>query len=130
LGYVWPHWRAFVVAIIALVVVAGTEAGFAYFLQPMIDGTFVEKDSTIIKWTPFVLIGIFLVRGSATFISGYLMSWVAQKVICTLRGEMFEQLLRLPVTFYDNTPSGTLIAKLIYDVQQVSRAFTTVGNWQ
>ena len=126
LTYVWPHWRAFVVAVLALVVVGGTEAVFAYFLQPMFDGTFVERDPNVVKWTPFVLIAIFLVRGSATFASGYLMSWVAQKVIYTLRAEMFEQLLRLPVTVYDNTSAGTLIAKLIYDVQQVSRASTDV----
>ena len=126
LTYVWPHWRAFVVAVLALVVVGGTEAIFAYFLQPMFDGTFVDRDPDIVKWTPFVLIGIFLVRGSATFASGYLMSWVSQKVIYTLRGEMFTQLLRLPVTFFDNTPSGTLVSKLIYDVQQVSQASTAV----
>jgi subfamily B ATP-binding cassette protein MsbA len=126
LTYVWPHWRAFVVAVLALVVVGGTEAVFAYFLQPMFDGTFVDKDPDIVRWTPFVLIGIFLVRGSATFASGYLMSWVSQMVINTLRGEMFQQLLRLPVTFFDNTPSGTLVSKLIYDVQQVSQASTAV----
>ncbi|MDH5784910.1 MAG: lipid A export permease/ATP-binding protein MsbA [Chromatiales bacterium] len=126
LGYVWPHWRAFVVAIIALLIVGGTEAVFAYFLQPMFDGTFVERDPEVVKWTPIVLVVIFVVRGGATFASGYLMSWVAQRVIYTLRGEMFAHLLRLPVTVYDSTPSGRLIAKLIYDVQQVSRASTDV----
>ena len=45
--------------------VASKEAAFAYFLQPMIDGTFVTKDPGIIKWTPFVLDGILFVRGSA-----------------------------------------------------------------
>jgi subfamily B ATP-binding cassette protein MsbA len=126
LAYVWPHWRAFFIAIAALILVAATEASFAAFLKPMMDGSFVDKDPEIIKLTPFVLIGIFLLRGGAAFVSSYLMSWVAQKVICTLRGEMFEQLLRLPVNFFDNTPSGTLISKLIYDVQQVARASTDV----
>jgi subfamily B ATP-binding cassette protein MsbA len=126
LGYVWPHWRAFLVAIFALVVVAGTEAGFAAFLKPMMDGSFVEKDPEIIKLTPIILIVIFLLRGVAAFVSGYLMAWVSRRVISTLRGEMFQQLLRLPVTFFDNTPSGTLIAKLIYDVEQVARATTEV----
>ena len=126
LGYVWPHWRAFAIAIIALVVVAATEAGFAAFLKPMMDGSFVEKDPDIVKLTPIVLILIFLVRGAASYVSGYLMAWVARKVISTLRGEMFEQLLRLPVRFFDNTPSGSLLSKLIYDVEQVARATTDV----
>ncbi len=126
LGYVWPHWRAFAVAIFALIVVAGTEAGFAAFLKPMMDGSFIDKDPQIIKLTPIVLILIFLFRGVAAYVSGYLMAWVARRVICTLRGEMFAQLLHLPVSFFDNTPSGTLVAKLIYDVEQVARATTDV----
>jgi len=126
LGYVLPHWRAFVTAIIGLVIVAGTEAGFAAFIKPMMDGSFVERDPEVIKLTPFVLIGIFLIRGIASFLSGYSMAWVARKVISNLRGEMFRQLLRLPVTFYDATPSGTLLSKLIYDVEQVARATTDV----
>jgi subfamily B ATP-binding cassette protein MsbA len=126
LTYVWPHWRAFVIAIIALVGVAGAEGGFAAFLKPMIDGSFVEKDPDIIKLTPIIIILIFFVHGVATYTSGYLMAWVGRQVISTLRGEMFAQLLRLPVTFFDNTPSGTLISKLIYDVEQVARATTEV----
>ncbi|MCW8917585.1 MAG: lipid A export permease/ATP-binding protein MsbA [Gammaproteobacteria bacterium] len=126
LGYVLPHWRAFFVAIFALVVVAGTEAGFAAFLKPMMDGSFVEKDPEIVRLTPIILIAIFLVRGVAAYLSGYLMAWVARRVISTLRGEMFAQLLRLPVSFFDNTPSGTLLSKLIYNVEQVARATTGV----
>lgn len=126
LGYVWPHWRAFVVALIALIGVAATEAGFAAFIKPMMDGSFVEKDPDIVRLTPIVLIAIFLVRGVATYTSSFLMAWVARKVISTLRGEMFAQLLRLPVSFYDSIPSGTLLAKLIYDVEQVARATTDV----
>ncbi|MGM0594886.1 MAG: lipid A export permease/ATP-binding protein MsbA [Pseudomonadota bacterium] len=124
LGYVVPHWRAFVISVTALVIVAGTEAGFAAFIKPMIDGSFVENDPRIIQWTPIILIALFFVRGVANFLSKYWMSWVARKVINVLRGEMFAQLLRLPVSFYDSTPSGTLLSKLIYDVEQVARATT------
>jgi len=124
LGYVLPHWRAFIISIVASALVAGTETGFAAYLKPMIDGSFVEKDPFIIKMTPLILIGLFFVRGIANFLSKYWMSWVARKVINVLRGEMFAQLLRLPVSFFDSTPSGTLLSKLVYDVEQVARATT------
>ncbi|HEY9148240.1 MAG TPA: lipid A export permease/ATP-binding protein MsbA [Gammaproteobacteria bacterium] len=124
LGYVLPHWRAFAISIIALMVVASTEVGFAAFIKPLIDGSFVEQDPDVTKWAPLILIGLFLVRGIATYLSKYWMSWVARKVINVLRGEMFSQLLRLPVSFFDATPSGTLLSKLIYDVEQVATATT------
>lgn len=124
LGYVLPHWRAFLISIVASVVVAGTETGFAAFLKPMIDGSFVQKDPWIIKMTPFIMVGIFFVRAVANYHSKYWMSWVARKVINVLRGQMFNQLLCLPVSFFDATPSGTLLSKLVYDVEQVARATT------
>lgn len=126
LGYVWPHWRAFVVATTALVFVAATETGFAALMKPMMDGSFVERDPEVIRLVPWAIIGLFLIRGIASFLSAYWMGWVARKVIKTLRGEMFASLLRLPVSFFDATPSGTLLSKLIYDVEQVARASTEV----
>ena len=126
LGYVVPHWKAFVVATVALIVVAATETGFAMLMKPMMDGSFVERDMDVIRWTPVVLIGLFFVRGIASYLSEYWMAWVARRVIKVLRGEMFEQLLKLPVSFYDSSPSGTLISKLIYDVEQVALAATDV----
>ncbi len=126
LTYVTPHWRAFVAATVALAMVAGTEATFAYFIKPMMDGTFVERDPFIIKMTPVVLVVIFLVRGTASFVAGYWMAWVGRKVIKVFRSEMFQQLLCLPVSFFDATPSGTILSKLIYDVEQVARATTDV----
>lgn len=126
LGYVLPHWRAFIFSTVALVIVAGTETGFAALMKPIMDGSFVDRDPEIIQWTPIALIALFLVRGIAAFTAGYWMSWVARKVIKKLRMQMFQQLLSLPVTFYDTTPSGTLLSKLIYDVEQVAQATTDV----
>lgn len=126
LGYVLPHWRTFLISTIALVIVGGTDTAFAALMKPLLDGSFVERDPVIIRWIPIALIGVFLVRGIAAFTAGYWMSWVARRVIKVLRMQMFQQLLSLPVTFFDTTPSGTLLSKLIYDVEQVAQATTDV----
>lgn len=122
LGYVLPHWKVFIIAAIAMGVVAATTASFAYLIQPMMDGTFVERDPQVIQYTPIVMILLFLVNGIATYFSTYFMTWVARNVIKTLRSEMFQQVLSLPVRFFDTTPSGTIISRLIYDVEQVASA--------
>lgn len=125
LGYVRPYWARFVVAILGMAGVAASQAGFVALMQPMLDGSFVERDPTVIKWTPVVLVLIFLARGIATYAAGYLMAWIARQVISVMREQIFRHLLRLPVSFFDTTPSGTLVSKLIYDVEQVANAATT-----
>ncbi|PKM45337.1 MAG: lipid A export permease/ATP-binding protein MsbA [Gammaproteobacteria bacterium HGW-Gammaproteobacteria-1] len=124
LRYVLPHWRVFLTASLALIIVAGSEAAFAALIKPMMDGTFVERDSAVIKWAPVVMIVLFLFNGVASYGASMGMQWVARRVIKTLRGEMFRRLLKLPVVYFDSTASGNLISKLIYDVEQVSMAST------
>jgi subfamily B ATP-binding cassette protein MsbA len=124
LRYSLPHWKAFAVSVIAMLVFAGTNTGFAALMKPMVDGSFVARDPQVIRLVPLMIIGLFLTRGIANFISSYCMSWVGREVIRELRRAMFDKLLHLPTSFYDKTPSGELLSKLIYDVEQVNQAAT------
>lgn len=124
LRYSLPHWKAFAVSVIAMLFFAATNTGFAALMKPMIDGSFVAKDPTVSKLVPLMIIGLFFVRGLSNFTSSYCMSWVGREVIRELRRAMFDKLLCLPTSFYDKTPSGELLSKLIYDVEQVNQAAT------
>lgn len=124
LRYAAPHWRMFVVAVLAMLVFAATNTGFAALMQPMIDGSFVQRDPAVIQTVPLMIIGLFLLRGLANFASAYCMAAVGRDVIHSLRRAMFDKLLQLPTRFYDKTSSGELLSKLIYDVEQVNQAAT------
>ncbi|MDH4215393.1 MAG: lipid A export permease/ATP-binding protein MsbA [Gallionella sp.] len=126
LGYVKPYWRTFAISIFAMAVTAATEPLLPALLKPMLDGTFVQKDDTIIRLAPLIILLIFFVRGVASFIGTYAIGWVGNKVVMDLREEMFRKLLTLPTRYYDDHATGNLISKLIYDVSQVTVAATTV----
>lgn len=108
LAYVKPYWRQFGVALVAMVVLAATEPAIPALLKPMLDGTFVEKDPDVVRWTPLLLIGLFLIRGSMNFLSGVAFEWVAGKVVLDLRRQMFERILTLPTAFSMLIPPATL----------------------
>lgn len=112
--------------LLALMVAAATEAAFAALLKPAMDGGFVDRNADVIRWMPLILILLFFFSGLANYVSTMGMHWVARRVIEALRGEMFEHLLRLPVSYFDNAASGNLVSKLIYDVEQVSSSSTEV----
>lgn len=125
LGYVRGYWKAIVAAVIAMAIYAATDTGFAALMKPMIDGSFVDRDPHIVALIPFLLILLFLLRGSSGFVSGYCMAWIGRKVIRDMRKQMFDHLMRLPVAFYDNNSSGKLISKFTFDVEQVYQASTS-----
>lgn len=126
LTYVKPYWRVFAASILGTVIVAATEPLVPALMKPMLDGTFVHKDQSMMKLVPFYILLIFAVRGVATFVSAYAINWVGNKLVMDLRNEMFRKLLTLPTRFYDDSTTGILISKLTYDVTQVTTAATTV----
>ncbi len=126
LRYVAPYWHAFTASTLSLIVVAATEAALPALMQPLLDGTFVERDPVLIRLVPVLIILLFLVRGMATFIGTYTSNWVGNKVVMDLRNEMFVKLLHLPNHYYADHPTGALLSKLTYDVTQVTTAATSV----
>jgi ATP-binding cassette, subfamily B, bacterial MsbA len=124
LGYSLRYWPVLVLSVFAMMVVAATETGFAALMRPLMDSSFVGRDRSAIRWVPFAIIGIFAVRGVAEFTAAYTMKYVGRTVVKTLRSELFDHLLRLPVRHYDGATSGQLISRLSYNVEQVAATAT------
>jgi len=126
LVYVRPHWRVFLLAVGAMLVVSAAAPAFPALLKIVFDQGFTGKDTTVIQFAPFAIVALFVVRGLASFLSGYAMAWVGSRVVANLRQEMFRRLVCLPVPFYDHHSSGLLISKLNHDAGQVADAASSV----
>jgi len=124
LGFVKPYRAIFAGAIAGMIVVAGTEAALPAIMKPILDGTFVERDPKWIMLIPVLLISLFAVRGVGTFIGSYCTQYVGSRVVLDLRNRMFDNLVRLPASFYERHSSGNLISRLTYDAAQVTTAAT------
>jgi subfamily B ATP-binding cassette protein MsbA len=126
LRYSAPFWKVFLVAVLGMVLFAAVDTAFIRLLQPLMDGTFVDRDPRIIRIVPFAILGLFVLRGVAGFLSSYGMAWVAQRVVLRLRTEVFDHMLRLPVSHYDRTRNADMMVKLTYHTGQVAEAGTGV----
>lgn len=126
LRYVLPYRGGFIVSIIGMAIFAATDTGFAALMQPLLDGSFVERDPSSIRMIPALLILLFILRGVAGFAASYCMIWVGRNVVRDLRQQMFERMLILPTIFYEANASGQLLSKMSYDVEQVAQASTNV----
>jgi len=124
LKYAFVYWKVFAISIVGMVLVAGTDTAIAWYMKPLTDEALVGRNPETIRMLPLMLIGIFVVRVFAMFISMYGMSWVGRKVILELRDSMFDRLILLPKTFYDGATSGEVISKFTFDVEQVATATT------
>jgi len=126
LKFVGPYWRAFGVAVGAMIVLAATEPAMPAMLKPIMDEGFVDKDLDTVAMMSVLLVVIFLVRGAASYTSAFSMAWVAGKVVMDLRNRMFDKLLSLRSSYFDAHPSARLISKITFDANQVTEAASYV----
>jgi len=126
LSYSLPYWRVFVAAITCMVLFASMEVAVIRLIKPLTDGTFVDRDPVVIRFIPFVIMGLFMVRAVASFGSSYCMSWLGQGVVARLRYDIFEHLLFVPVSQHDKGRNADLQAKLTFHTSQIAESATSV----
>lgn len=119
----WPMIRPFrlglIVSVIALVLNAGTDALMISLLKPLLDD-FGKVGSDVLVWMPLVVLGLMVVRGITSYISTYCLSWVSGNVVMTVRRRLFGHMMNMPVSFFDQQSTGTLLSRITYDSEQVA----------
>lgn len=125
LGYALPYKAMFLVGVVGMVLMAATAGTFTALMKPLIDDGFVGRDAAAIRYLPFAIVGVFLMRGFANVLAEYGMSWVSQRVMFDLRNAIFQRLVALPTSFYEHNTTGKLISKIIFNVGQMAGIVTS-----
>ncbi|MFI8619695.1 lipid A export permease/ATP-binding protein MsbA [Marinomonas sp. NPDC078689] len=124
LGYVKPSIVYFLLSVLGYILYSSMQPALAALLKYIVDvvsnGTVVEGRMLI----PMAILGVFLVRGVGTFLGSYCMAKVANNVVFDLRTSMFNKMVTLPSSYFNNMPSGRLLAKLTYDTERVIDSVT------
>jgi len=55
---------------------------------------------------------VMLARGICSYLTSYLMGWVALRALCDLRARLFEHLLHLPLSFLARNSTGELMSRV------------------
>ena len=119
------HWRGFLLAVCAMAVFAVTETGFAFAVERL-TGLLGDAAGPWHKWLPLGVLGLFLVRGVAGFVSACQLGWIGRSVVGRMRELLFERFLRMPVRSMEQRPRAELLSRMLYDAEQVADAASTV----
>jgi len=120
LAYASPYRGLLGLAVLAMIIYAGSAAAFAALMQPMLDGSFVSRDSQAIATVPVLIVVIFLFRGVAGFFSTYLMARIGWSIVKQIRKELFDKYLDLPTATFDQSSSGDMISRVTFNVRNMA----------
>lgn len=110
-----PYWKRVVAAVMISLLISGLNASIAWLVKPALDDVLIKKDIALIIMLPAGIMLVFALKGLFTFCHEYLMRSAAQKMVMSLRGQLYDHLIRLPLNYFSRYSSGSLISKVIND---------------
>ena len=130
LVYGKPYWPMFSIGVIAMLLFAVTDTGFAFLIKTLTDsfaGTGTAYDTNQIKVIlPVAVIIIFIIRGVSGFFSVYNIAWIGRQVIKLLRAEIYQKFLNLPTQFLDQKSNAELLSKVTFNIEQVAESTSNI----
>jgi len=121
-GYVLPHWRIGLVAILTMILYSATETGVVALIRPLLDNGFVERDADTLRLFAGLLLGLLVLQGVAFFLSQYLSSWISLQLVKRLRLEAHDRLLAMPYAAFEQLSTGQLVSRLTYQANETAKA--------
>lgn len=122
MGYIKPYRAAFALSIVGMLGYAAVDTFFFSQIETLIDDGLTDGNSKILIYGAIFVPVVFIARGLFNFIAAYFLNWVGFRVVTTLRQQLFDHMMRLPVSFHDQHSTGDLISKITYTTQQVAEA--------
>ncbi len=120
LGYLKPYWKQFVLVFITILVAAVVGLLPSIITGKIVDEALVGKDlAMLIK----LLILAFLTMTLSRVIGvaeSYINSWISQRIIFDMRGQMYDHLQHMPHAFFTTEKQGDIITRMNTDISGVS----------
>ncbi|OCG18736.1 lipid A export permease/ATP-binding protein MsbA [Gilliamella sp. App4-10] len=120
--FIYPHKKALIVAIIALLFNAATDATLISLTKPLLDNGLMDKNYELLILFSIGIIGLIALRGLSNYCSTYCLSWLSGKVVTKFRQLIFNHLVKSPISFLDKNPIGELVTLITYNTQLLSKA--------
>ncbi len=109
--YVWQY----VSAIILLALTSLLALLPPIIFKILIDKGVHAKDLRVLHWMAILLVGIAVSSGIVRGLMEYVHEWISARFITTLRSELLRQVFRQPMSFFNSTKTGDIIARLRMD---------------
>lgn len=116
----------YLAATLSLGLAALARTGTYLLLRHFVDNILLDQPESLIDVVPWIaaaFLGIALVQGAFTYLSGRLAAQTAEGVARRLRNYIYDHLQRLPFQYHDKARTGELVQRSTSDVDAVRRFF-------
>ncbi|SJZ57271.1 lipid A export permease/ATP-binding protein MsbA [Novilysobacter spongiicola] len=122
LGFARPYQTLLGIAAVGMLIEAAAAGAFAKLMEPVVDATFIEKDADLSILLPLAIVGLFVLRGIAGYLTDVNMARAGRGIARDMRVGVLGKYLRLPGMRFDSEPVPSMLVRLGSDSDQVAQA--------
>ena len=133
LKYAKPYIGWFILAVVVILCVVGLRLTQPVLIKNATDtiidavgGANVSAAGRKVAGIAITYLGILAIMLLLNYFQAMLLAYIGQKVIYTVRMDVFKHLDRLSIGFFNKTPNGKLVTRVTNDVETLNEMYTSV----
>ncbi len=144
-GYTLPYKRFILISIVGALGVAGSDSLIAFSVGkvlkkvfsedshqisisfgPILSTAFSINSMSIFRLLPIALIVLFIFRGVCRYIQQFCITYAGQLGVQDIRNDIYQRNMRLSLRFFNNHPTGVLMARALNDVSMMQNGLSEI----
>ena len=114
------HWKGYAFAFAMMGLIAVTTSLSAWIIGRIVDKIFVGHNLKAVWEITAAIVAIYTVKGLATYGQQVVLSVVANNIVANIQKRIFDQMLRMKVSYYGRSHSSEFIARQTFIAQSAS----------
>lgn len=119
-----PHKAIFGGALSAVLIISAISPARPYLIQYTFDNHILDGNFSMLRRMTVLLVILLMLETMIQFGASYFSNRLGQSIILDIRNALFAKLGRFKLKYYDNTPVGTLVTRVISDIETIASVFS------
>ena len=117
-----PYRGLLLLAGLGMLIEAAAGGAFSKLMEPVVNETFIDRDRAKSLLLPLAIVGLFVIRGIAGYVTDMGMGKAARSIARDVRVNVLGKYLRLPGLRFDTEPVPAMLVRLGSDADQMAQA--------
>ena len=124
LKYVRPYRKQFNFTALLTIILAFLGPSRPLLVKYTVDNSIIIPDSELLIKLTLAMVALVIIETIVQFYQTYMANWVGQSVIKDLREETFHKISAFKLKYFDQTPIGTMVTRVVSDIETIADLFS------
>ena len=124
--FIRPYFSKLVLAVIAMTIVALSNAFHVWLVKPALDKIFFHLDKRMLLLIPIAMILVGVIKAGATYFQNFYMKFVGQRIITDIQAKLYAHLIYSDLPYLQQFTTGKIISRFSNDIITMRASLSNV----